>query len=314
MPTEATPALERTARPASTARAVVATVAYADVFDFPLTLAELHRYLIGTAASLAEVRALLDEAPEARGCLTQRDGFVLLRGREAIVATRRRRAAVAQRLWPRALRYGRAIAALPFVRMVALTGALAVDNVEDGADIDYLVVTEPGRLWLCRLLAIALVRAVALRGDVICPNYFLAATALALDDRGLYAAHELAQMVPIAGIATYCHMRRLNVWADGLLPNAAGPPRAVLAEPGPRRARALVEAALRTPVGARIERWEMARKVRKLTRQGVNPETAFSPAYCKGHFDGHGRRVMAAYAERLQSVGLWQGQGELCAP
>jgi hypothetical protein len=34
---------------------------------------------------------------------------------------------------------------LPYVRMVALTGSLAVLNLSQGADMDYMVVTQPGR-------------------------------------------------------------------------------------------------------------------------------------------------------------------------
>jgi hypothetical protein len=188
--------------------------------------------------------------------------------------------------------------------MVAVTGALAVDNVEPGADIDYLVITEPGRLWVCRMLAIALVRVAKLRGDIICPNYFLADTALALDTQSLYAAHELTQMVPLAGSATYQHMRAVNSWALQYLPNAAdAPERSVRAERVPGRTRTMAERMLRSSVGAQIERWEMERKIRKFAQQGGNPETAFSPEWCKGHFDGHGRRVMAAYHERLRALG-----------
>jgi hypothetical protein len=202
-------------------RAILLAVAYADIFDYPLTIAELHRYLIGAAATPAAIHAALnhDHAPYP---LVSSDGYVVLRGREAIVATRRRRARVAARLWPQALRYGQVIAGLPFVRMVAVTGALAMDNVDPGADIDFLIVTEPGRLWLCRALVVGLVRLAARRGDRLCPNYFLSERALALDEQTLYTAHELTQMVPIAGLATYYHMRRVNAWADAFLPNAAG--------------------------------------------------------------------------------------------
>jgi hypothetical protein len=39
---------------------------------------------------------------------------------------------VASRMWPQAARYAQAIARLPFVRLVALTGALTMDNVDPG--------------------------------------------------------------------------------------------------------------------------------------------------------------------------------------
>jgi hypothetical protein len=295
---------ERAAGLRDVARAIVATVAYADVFQYPMTIDELHRYLIGVSASRAEVESLLRSSPEVRERLSLVDGYVLLAGRESIVETRRRRAAVAAQLWGPAVRYGHQIARLPFVRMVALTGALSVENVEQGADIDYMVVTEPGRLWVCRLLTIALVRAAAMRGDIVCPNYFLADTALVIEDQSLYTAHELTQMLPISGAETYQQMRRVNRWSDAFLPNADGAPRRdVGAERARGRTRRAAEAALRTRLGGRLERWEMERKVRKFAQQGGNPETAFSAEWCKGHFDGHGQRVMAAFAERLQRLG-----------
>jgi hypothetical protein len=285
-------------------RAILLTVAYADIFDYPLTAAEIHRYLVGTAASPAAVQAALDGGRLAPDALSYRDGHITLPGREAIVTTRRRRASVAARLWPLALRYGQVIASLPFVRMVAVTGALAMDNVETEADIDFLIVTEPGRLWLCRALVIGLVRLAARRGDRLCPNYFLSEHALVLREHTLYTAHELVQMVPLAGLATYRRLRTLNTWADGFLPNADGPPRQPATSGAPDRpARRLLEAALRTPAGGWIERWEMDRKVHKFSRQRDGAaETAFCADWCKGHFDGHGERTLTAFTDRLRAI------------
>src|SRR5205085_8843103 len=116
------------------------------------------------------------------------------------------RASVATDYWHRAIHYGHIMGGLPFVRMVAVTGALAMDNIADG-DVDYLVVTEPGRLWLCRALIVGLVRVAALRGTELCPNYFLSERALVLHERNLFIAHEVAQMVPVAGLETYQRMR-----------------------------------------------------------------------------------------------------------
>ncbi len=282
-------------------RAILQAVAYADVFDYPLTTAEVHRYLVGVSAPLETVRSILHNGwlvPHSLACCG--DYFMLL-GREEIVETRRSRATAAAHLWPCAVRYGRVIEALPFVYMVAVTGALAMDNVKPDSDIDYLIVTEPGRLWLCRALVIALVRLAALHGDVVCPNYFLSDRALVLTERNLFIAHELAQMVPIAGLATYYRMRQLNTWVDDFLPNAEGLPRPVATSTlHGRPVRILAETALRTPIGGWLERWEMSRKVRRFSQQrNDRAEATFCADWCKGHFDGHGQRILAAFADRL---------------
>jgi len=151
-------------------RAVVQTVAYADVFDYPLTADQIHRYLIGVPAARGTIRGLLsNQLP--RG-LSREGRYFTLAGREAAIQTRKRRLAEAVEFWRQAVHYGKRISQLPFVRMVGVTGALAMDNNADG-DIDYLIITEPGRLWLCRALIVGLVKVAALRGTELCPNYFL---------------------------------------------------------------------------------------------------------------------------------------------
>ena len=58
------------------------------------------------------------------------------------------------------------------------------------------------------------------RAITLCPNYFLAESALRLSTQNLYTAHELTQMVPLFGLPVYQAMRRLNTWTDRFLPNA----------------------------------------------------------------------------------------------
>ncbi|HEX5164839.1 MAG TPA: hypothetical protein VFV93_05545 [Thermomicrobiales bacterium] len=280
-------------------QAIVAAVAYSDIFDYPLSPAEIHRYLIEQPASREAVEAALAAPCIAEGPLSVRDGYVTLAGREASVATRQARLPDSERLWQAALGYGRVIAGLPFVRMVAITGELAMDNVQPGSDIDYFIVTQPGRVWLCRLLTIGVVRVAALRGVTICPNYLLAEHALTLHERNLYAAHELAQMVPIAGHAIYQRLRAENGWIEDYLPNAGGPPRKLGVRPWLAPLRRLAERALAGRVGDRLERWERERKIRRLSRiAGENGEASFSPDWCKGHVSGHERRILAAFDDR----------------
>lgn len=284
--------------------AILCTLAYADVFDFPLTIDEVHRYLIGFPAGRAEVVATLDSMAGKQVGLNGRYSF--LPGRKGLVGLRMRRQGQAELHWQLALKYGRRLAALPFVRMVAVTGALAADNVEPDADLDFLVITHPGYLWVTRAMILAVDGYTNASLARICPNFILTESHLALDDRDLFAAQELARMVPISGLPVYAAMRAANRWTDGFLPNAQGAPRQLKAGVnGDGRLKTLGERLLSTPPTRRLEQWEMTRKITKFTRQGnLNGETRFSADFCKGHFDGHKQRIMAAFHERLQAINL----------
>ena len=284
-------------------RAVLRTVAYGDVFDYPVRMDEIHRYL-EMPAQRDEVESTTQSLVPDR--LASADGYFHLAGRERLVDLRCGREKVAAELWPEAIRCGHAIARLPFVRMVALTGALAMNNVDRGADLDFLIVTERDRVWLCRAFIIQLVRLHRLRGIVICPNWVLSEDALELDQRDFFAARELSQMVALAGVELYGRMRARNHWTRRFLPNANASPRSVPIAPNGRSAISRTgEVVLRTGLGSALERWERFRKSREIARVSPgNPEVVLDRHQCKGHVDRHGQRITAAYAERLRALGL----------
>ena len=273
-------------------RAIVEAVCYADVFDWPLTPGELHASLPLAATRLETDRSL--RSPRLRPLLGLADGLVTLTWRDHLRDRRHAQARSSRRLWPRAIRSARAIARLPSVRLVAVTGSLAAGSAGPDADIDLFVVTTDGRLWLTRALTIGVVRVAAAAGTKLCPNYFLAESALELPERDRFTAVELVQMVPIAGHATYEALLAANAWYREFLPNHR-PAQQARREAGHR----LAEAALHPALVDRLERWEMERKVRRLAAAGTTDEQRFGPTVCKGHFEGHRRRALATFAERL---------------
>jgi hypothetical protein len=285
--------------------AILQTVLYADIFDYPLTPAEIHYYLIATPATCERVLALIDNSGGLRSRLLVTRGFVTVRGRQSIVEVREARGHSSAQLWPVARRWAAVISALPFVRMVAVTGALAVDNAPAGDDIDYLIVTAPGRVWLARALAVAVVRLARLFGVGLCPNYVLAHSALGQQQRDLYVAHDLAQMVPLAGHAVYCELRAANHWATSYLPQAQSPLRA---EPelslGQWRSalKRTGERLLGGRLGDALECWERDRKLRKFAPAAGQASSAaeLDADRVKGHFDDHGHPILEKFNERVQ--------------
>ena len=298
--------------------AIYETFVYADLFDYPLRPQEVVRYL----GIRAEPAATLDvlERSARRGHLARANGYFALPGRQALFALRENREAIARRKWPLARRYATWLAHLPFVRMVAITGTLAVNNVETADDIDLLIVTEPGRLWLCRAFVIAVVRLAALAGEELCPNYFLSSRQLAFPDRNYFSAREVAQMVPLYGVDVYERIRGLNGWVAGYLPQASGMPSpglhadangdtAITLGALGRRAKETLEWLLSGRAGARLEWWEMERKVHKLNRlaQVKGGSVSFTPDCCKGHFDHHDRTITDTFEARLRADGAGTG-------
>lgn len=282
-------------------RASLETLTYSDIFEYPLRLDELHRYL--------PIRAEVAELPHAlkflHGQIESKDGFYFLSGREEIVELRKARTARSQKLLPHALRFGRMLGALPFVRMVALTGSLAVLNVSKNADFDYLLVTAKGRVWTARAFALVLNRFARLFGHTLCPNLILSESALAWPLHDLYSARELCQMLPITGVEVYQRLLAANPWAEEFLPNAyleCGSLRPQVRRQG-IALQSFGEFLLGGELGDRLEQWEMTRKIARFSQQpGFGDETIFTAEVCQGNFHHHRKWTHAAFQERLNNI------------
>jgi hypothetical protein len=252
------------------------------------------------------VMTALEESTWLADRVTCVNGYVTLKDRSDIGAIRDERQRRSAALWPFARRWAYSVGCLPFVRMVGLTGALAVDNSPPDDDIDLLIVTAPGRVWLARALAVGLVYLARwLDGVVLCPNYVLAQTALAQDKCDLFTAHDLAQMVPIVGHPVYAELRAANPWLVEYLPQAHHPlhQEQDLAPRGlGRLLQRVSEWLLIGKLGDALEAWESARKLRKFASLARSPASAaqLDAEHAKGHFDDHGHPILKKFHERLE--------------
>jgi len=226
----------------------------------------------------------------------------VLPGRRGLAELRWERSEQAGRLWPVAQRLGESLSRFPYVRLVAVTGSLAAGNPDARADIDYLIVTAPGRLWTVRALAIVLVRLARQAGVAVCPNYLLSTRALALEHQDLFTAHELLQATPMAASAIYRRMLDGNRWVERWLPNryrrCHGLPTAL---PDAGRMQRSAEAVLGGCLGDRFEAWEARRKQQRL---GQNGHGRFTADVCEGHFGSGRRRTLQHFAQHCRQYGI----------
>ncbi|HLD24788.1 MAG TPA: hypothetical protein VJB96_02615 [Patescibacteria group bacterium] len=198
----------------------IATVAYADVFDYPLMREELTRWFIGNSAG----RVL----PQG---VVEKEGYFVLSGRERIITLRRSRERFAKTKWKRITKLARIFRLIPTVMLVGVTGGLAMNNARVGDDIDLFFITRRGTLWITRMLTTLFAECLRLRRrpndrwvkDKICLNMFISEQSLVLpaSERDLFSAHEVLQMVPLweRGDA-YRTFLLANRWVKDFLPNA----------------------------------------------------------------------------------------------
>ncbi len=290
-------------------QAILRALAYSDIFDDPPERSSLYRALELPGISPAQFDRALEEM-QAEGTIIIDEERCMLAGREELATVWRRRTAHSAQKWQIARRCAALIRCLPYIRMIAVTGSLAVQNAEASDDIDLFLITTPGRVWLARALTILVVRLAALFKVTLCPNYLIATDALELAERNLYSARELVQMQPLYGAAWHHRLRNCNRWTLEYLPNAEIDPfpAALPLDRLPLAARLLkwpCERLLGGRLGTALDRWEMRRKVNKLLheRQPLAPEEAsFSSQQCKGHFEGHAARILRLFDARVAAV------------
>ncbi len=211
---------------------LLATLAFFDLFDYPLTFAELlrHRYrLEGERANEAwnasdVLDALKDEA------FGQKDGFWFLAGREAVAGTRQRRFRLSAKKQSRARRVAAFLRHLPSVRMVAVCNSLAIANADHESDIDLFVVCAVGTLWSTRLLVVGALAVLGLRpterthADKVCMSFFVSEKSLdlssyALQPNDTYLRYWIATLVPMYDAnSTYARFMNANAWTHDILP------------------------------------------------------------------------------------------------
>lgn len=124
------------------------------------------------------------------------------------------------------------ISKIPTVKFVGITGSLAMMNSGRDSDIDLMIITKKNCLWTTRLLSYLVTWLLGfktrkpkskLEKDMLCINLWLDESDLVWNknDRNIYTAHEIAQVVPLVNKEkTYEKFLYLNRWILNYWPNS----------------------------------------------------------------------------------------------
>lgn len=211
------------------AKNILATIAYYDVLDFPMTSFEVWRHLIrhvdgAQTWSHEDVESAL-RAQEVRDFAATKDGVYFLHGREELVDTRGIRELISIEKIKKLRRYMRTLRAVPFVRMITLTGRLSYKNGDENSDLDVLVAFKDGHIWTGRFLFTLVTHIMGVRrygayhADRVCLNYYVSDEHLTVPTQDLYGAHEYSFIVPMYGRELFQQFVKANDWVKKYRPH-----------------------------------------------------------------------------------------------
>lgn len=199
--------------------AVLRTLIYADMFDYPLQQREIHRGLLECVATPDEVSAAL--AMLCRHQLIAHTGeWWHLPGRDMIVGERQRRGEYTRNLWRQNAGLLKAVCRFPFVKAVAISGAGAFENCKTNDDIDLFVIADHSRLWLAYAGLVLMLKMLGKR-KLICLNYLIGHRELAVApgrDRDFFVAHQIGFLRPLRGQNVFDEFFQANDWIQSHLP------------------------------------------------------------------------------------------------
>jgi hypothetical protein len=198
--------------------AIARSVLYASLFDYPLTLTQLRQTLIESTQTPTEILALFGRSEPLQATIEHRQGFFFPRDRRDLVSERRRREARSRIFLDRHRRLLSVICALPYVKMVALSGSVAHLNLEGSGDLDLFIVTRGRHVWSVTV-AVVLLAKLMRRRKTTCANFVLADSALALDQQDLFAASQIIHLKPLIGDDTYRSFVAANPFVSHFYPN-----------------------------------------------------------------------------------------------
>lgn len=199
---------------------IIDALRYFHMFRFPLFIEELQKYS-GAVVTIEQLRLILDELIASRELFVYKDLYMLENDRS--LADRRlksiKKAAVRMK---EAHRTGAIISRFPFVKSVCISGSLSKGYADDTSDIDFFIITEKNRLWICRSLLHVFKKFTFLNNTQhsYCMNYFLDESRSCLEEQNQFTGTEIVTLIPIYDEGVFANFIAANIsWVQPLFPN-----------------------------------------------------------------------------------------------
>lgn len=209
--------------PSNINTSILATLAYFDVFDYPLTADEIFKFL-GATCQRSEFELSLKELDKSRKIYKFND-YYTLKNKPALINRRQKGNARADEMLKTARKISRILIRFPYVRGVAVSGSLSKNYADENSDIDLFIITAANRLWVARTFMHLFKKLTFLvnKQNFFCMNYYIDEEGLEIVEKNIYTATEIVTLIPMEGNRVFDAFYTANAWTADYLPNSFTP-------------------------------------------------------------------------------------------
>ena len=198
---------------------IIRTLAYYDIFSYPLTAEEIFHNLGTNHTSVDELKIELNSLTSNQLIFCKGD-FFQLKDNDVYVHRRKKGNALAEKRLKTARRVSSLISRFPFIRGILLSGSISKGFMEEDSDIDYFVITHPNRVWFSRLMLMLFKKILLLNSRKnFCINYFVDSENLEISEKNIFTATEIVTLLPTFGKDIYNEFYQKNLWIKQFYPN-----------------------------------------------------------------------------------------------
>lgn len=205
--------------------AVIATLTYHDLFEYPLTLSQIYQFLVYKKTSIEKVKKSLEILKNQKR-IEESKNLYFLKGHKFQLTVLNRRQKDSKSSLERAFFYAMLLSLAPTIKFVGISGALAMQNSDKDDDIDLVIISQKNKLYTARFFANLVLFPFKRNPNTkkfarrACLNLFIDESNLKIEPQNIYMAHEIVQMRPLWDRdETYSRCLKANRWVSQYLPN-----------------------------------------------------------------------------------------------
>jgi len=290
---------------------ILATLAYFDVFNYPLTREEIHFFIeqeIDSAQINAAIRQLVtDKYVYSLG------EFYSLQDNSLLWERRIKGNRNAEQILSTAYKISRLLYQFPYVRGIGISGSLSKNFADKNADIDFFIITASNRLWIARTAMHFLKKLSYLVGRQhwFCMNYFIDEDLLEIEEKNIYTATELITLIPVCGDQTFQQFFFANNWASEYYLNYRFKNERFLKKSGQSFIKRIVEKIFNNQFGNGMDnflmklttkRWEKKEATQLLNIKGNRMGLRTGKHYAKPNPVFFQQKVLKRFADKLHEL------------